>query len=87
MFLREWISWLVTRMSEEAFRLAEWEEQDGGRACIIVVEDDEMDYNDIERRRIELCKYDSSIDKWNTEEVISYVREITSVSIPEDMLD
>lgn len=74
-------------MSEEATRLLEWRGTDGTLRSLITVIDHEKDPSDIDYRRFEICFYDSSGDKWKTDEELDYIDEITDFGIPESLID
>lgn len=74
-------------MSTKVEQILEWDSTDGSRQSLILVEDLDVHPNDVNRKVIELAKYDSQQEKWITEETVTHVQKIESFGIPEDFID
>lgn len=74
-------------MSENVTQLLEWEATDGANRSLIIVTDNSLPKNDVNRKRIELAEYDTSEEEWVTQEEVAYVDELESFGIPESLID
>jgi hypothetical protein len=74
-------------MTTHVDKMLEWRSTTGARKAILIVEDKSLPKDSVNREVIELSKYDTSKEKWVTEETISHVEEITSFGIPESFAD
>lgn len=68
-------------------QILEWEGTDGSTKSLLIVEDKSLPQNDIERKKIEFCEYNSEEDEWQTTESVDYVEELLSFGIPESLVD
>jgi len=71
----------------DAHQLFEWEGTDGSRRCLLIVEHTDKEPQAVDRKSLELCKYDDSSEEWKHSEMIDYIDESHSFGIPEDLVD
>jgi hypothetical protein len=74
-------------MSQNVNQILEWQSTDGSQHCLLFVEDTSLPHSDIERKIIELAKYNKKLDKWETVEKIDNIDELESFGIPESLVD
>lgn len=74
-------------MSKNVTQVLEWKSSNGGRKSLLIVEDLELPKSDVKRKVIELSKYNSSSDEWETEETIDSIKELESFGIPESLIN
>lgn len=74
-------------MSTQVDKILEWEATDGEKQALLLVEDESLPVNSVNRTVIEVSTYDSNKKKWVTENTVSHVKELTSFGIPETLVD
>lgn len=62
--------------------LLSWTSDKGGKYSLLIVEDDEMHGNELGSMKLELCKFNSDDEAWETKEVLDSIDEIESFGIP-----
>lgn len=68
-------------------RIVEWERTDGARRAFLVVVDESLSTDDVDYKTIEISTYDASNNRWETDEELEHIEEVTHVGIPQDLED
>lgn len=70
-------------MSEDtsATQLLEWKSTKGNKRCLLLVTDNEKSPKDVGYKKLQLCTMGEK--KWQTDEELDYIENITNVGVPE----
>lgn len=71
----------------KANRILEWSSTDGSKKSLVVVEDEEKNKDDIDKRQLEVCRFNPETSKWETDEKIDYIKTIDDFGIPDEFIN